>query len=112
MPNGSQVIHHIQKQKSSLEEVIKPKTKFRIMLDRMVYLTGAASVLMAIPQVVQIWGSQSAQGVSFITWFTFLINAVIWSVYGFYHKEMQIIVMYIAYFFIDLFIVSGIIIYG
>jgi len=122
----SHAIHHAHQKKRAIEAVaevegmseaqvkaavLHPANRFKRILDRTVYFTGALSVLMAIPQVLQIYLTQSASGVAFVTWFTFLINAIIWTIYGIIHKEKPIVMMYVSYFIIDLFIVTGIIMY-
>ncbi len=119
-------LHHYHKRQRAIEAVaevegmsdaqvqaavLQPVNRFKRILDKTVYFTGALSIVMAIPQVLQIYLNQSAAGVSFITWFTFMINAVIWTTYGIVHKEKPILMMYISYFIIDVFIVIGILMY-
>ena len=120
-------LHHSHKQKRAIEAaaeiegmskaevqaaVLHPVNRFKRVLDKTVYFTGAFSVLMAIPQVLQIHLNHNASGVSFVTWFTFMINAFIWTTYGIIHKERPIIMMYACYIVIDIFIVVGILMYG
>ena len=127
MSQGTHAIHHAHKKQRAIEAAAKvegmskaqveaailhPANRFKRILDRTVYFTGALSVFMAIPQVLQSYLNQNATGVAFITWFTFLINAIIWTTYGIIHKEKPIIMMYVSYFVIDLFIVTGIIMYS
>ncbi|MFC1647455.1 hypothetical protein ACFL10_00485 [Patescibacteria group bacterium] len=128
MPHsGTHAIHHLHKRKRVIEAisevegldkaevkeaVLKPVNRFKRVLDKLVYFAGITAVIMCIPQGLHIWVNQNASGLSLITWATFLVNAVIWSAYGIIHKETPIIIMYISYIFIDLFIVSGILMYG
>lgn len=122
----SHAIHHAHQKQRAIEAiaevegmsdaqvqaaVLQPANRFKRILDKTVYFTGALSIVMAIPQVLQIHLNQSAAGVSFITWFMFMINAVIWTTYGIVHKEKPIMMMYISYFIIDMFIVVGILMY-
>lgn len=127
MPHGSQALHHVHKKKRAIEAaaevegmsetevkaaVLNPVNRFKRVLDRMVYFTGALSVFMSIPQVLQIYMNQNAGGVSFATWFAFLINAIIWTTYGLVHKEKAIIMMYCSFIVIDLMVVIGILMYS
>jgi len=112
MPHGSQVIHHMHKKAKTIEAVIKPKSKFQKMLDKLVYFTGLTTVLLSIPQVLEIWAYHNTAGISLITWSAFFVNSIIWTIYGIYHKELQIIIMYMCYFVINSLIVTGIIIYS
>jgi len=120
------VLHHIHKKKRAVEAVSKiegldknevaeavmqPVNRFKRILDKLVYFTGAATVIFAIPQALQIWLSQDAAGVSLITWMAFFVNAIIWASYGLIHKERPIITMYFSYIIIDAFVVTGILIY-
>lgn len=126
MPHGSHVVHHLHKQKRAIkaaaevegldqdqvqEAVMQPANRFKRILDKLVYFTGAATVIFAIPQALQIWLSRDAAGVSLITWMAFFVNAIIWASYGFIHKERPIITMYFSYIVIDAFVVMGILIY-
>lgn len=127
MAHESHAIHHMHKQQRAIEAVaeieglnnaevtaavLSPSNKFKRLLDKVVYFTGIFSVMMAIPQVLHIWIKQNAGGLSLITWATFMVNAVIWSIYGIFHKEKPIIIMYISYFIIDTLIVIGILKFG
>ena len=127
MAHGSHIIHHSHKKQRAIEAaaeiegmsnaevkaaVFHPTNRFKRLIDKLVYFTGTLSILMAIPQAIMIHTSYDASGVSFPTWFTFMINAVIWTTYGIIHKERPIIMMYVCYFIIDLFIVAGILMYS
>ena len=126
MGHFSQILHHKHKKERAIEAVaevegmskaqvkaavLHPTNRFKRILDRMVYFTGALSIVMSIPQVLQIYLYNNVAGISFITWFTFLINATIWTTYGVVHKDKLIILMYVSYFIIDVMIVAGILMY-
>ena len=114
MPTGTRGMHHLHKRKIEKIAAIElpHANKFKQVLDKLVYFGGAFAVLMTIPQVTSIWVQQNASGVSLITWCAFLCNAIIWTLYGFMHNERPIMLMYGAYFFLDISIITGIIIYG
>jgi uncharacterized protein with PQ loop repeat len=126
MPNGSHILHHTHKQKRAIEaaakvegldkkevkEAIKqPINRFKRVLDKLVYFTGAATIIFAVPQALQIWLSQTAAGVSLATWAAFFVNAIIWTSYGFIHQEKPIITLYFGYIIVDAFVVLGILLY-
>ena len=104
--------HQIKRAIAAVAELESADSRFKRVIDKLVYLTGILSIVMAIPQAAIIHVSQSAVNISFVTWFTFLVNAVIWTTYGIIHKERPIIIMYISYLIIDFFIVAGILMYS
>ena len=129
MSQFSNILHYIHRQnrvttnqatdrtasgtESRIEDVaLSPMNRFKLILDKLVYFTGALSVVMAVPQALQIYLTQNASGVAFVTWFTFFINAIIWTAYGIIHKERPIILIYLSYFIIDFLIVVGILMYA
>lgn len=114
MPTGTRGMHHLHKRKiGQITDIALPHAnKFKRVLDKLVYFGGTFAVLMTIPQAASIWLEQNAAGVSLITWSAFLVNAVIWSLYGFTHQERAIMLMYGAYFFLDILIITGIVLYG
>jgi len=127
MPHGSHIIHHSHKKQRAIEAaaevegmsneevkeaVLHPENRFKRILDKAVYFTGACAVFLTIPQALQIYISQNASGVSLATWAAFLLNATIWTGYGIIHKEKPIIMMYVCYFVTDIFIVAGILMYS
>lgn len=77
------------------------------LMDRMAYLMGAITVLVNIPQLVAIWTSPDAQGVSIISWIGFFLGSCFWVIYGLLHKERPIIIMNAA-----LMVVQGCIVIG
>lgn len=107
-------LYHVLKRKreaQAKEAVLNPTNHFKRTLDKLIYFTGVATIIFAIPQATHIWINQNAGGVSLITWFAFFINAIVWSTYGVVHKEKPIIIMYFCYMLIDAFVVTGILIY-
>ena len=77
-------------------------------IDKIAYVAGFLAILMTIPQVAKIWMDQSAAGVSLITWFSYLILALVWIAYGIIHKAKPILITYTGYAILDLIILIGI----
>jgi len=86
----------------------KGATKAIRLLDRMAYLMGAITVLVNIPQLIAVWASPDAQGVSMISWTGFFLGSCFWVIYGLLHKERPIIVMNVSLMIVQGFIVIGI----
>lgn len=106
--------HHVQKRKriyQKREPYPHPRKWIRVM-DRVIYAMGIIGPIMTIPQLTKIWLEQSAAGVSVISWATYLLIAVTWTVYGILHKEKPIIFTYAIWILLDILIVFGVILYG
>jgi uncharacterized protein with PQ loop repeat len=87
-------------------------TKKKVALfDRMVVVTSLVAPIMTIPQVVQIWSTQNAQGVSLYTWGTYFIGSLIWITYGIIHKEKPILYSYSLFFIVNGLVVLGVLLF-
>jgi uncharacterized protein with PQ loop repeat len=107
-------LHHFHRRKrihQGHEPYPHPDRRKRFM-DRMIYVAGALAPLVGIFQAHQIWASQNAAGVSLFSWSLFALFALIWMIYGVMHKEKPIILTYAMWIVVDIFIVSGILMYG
>ena len=94
-----------------LENYPSRKKWIRI-LDKMIYAVGIAGPIMTIPQLMKVWVDQNAAGLSIISWTSYLIIALIWTVYGIAHKEKPIVVAHGAWAIMHTFIIIGILLYG
>jgi len=114
MPQSSLGLHHQQKRKrvyGKLEKYPHPN-KFKRSVDTLIYVLGVVVPIFTIPQAMQIWLSKTAEGVSSITWIVYLINTIIWTIYGIIHKEKPIILTFSFMTVINIIIVLGIILYS
>lgn len=111
----TKAMHHFHKRKrvsqKKFEDYPSRKRWIRF-LDKMIYLVGVAGPIMTIPQLMKVWIDQSAGDLSLISWFSFLIIALIWTVYGIVHKEKPIIVAHGSWAIMHVFVVIGILLYG
>lgn len=81
-------------------------------MDGAIYAAGVVSPMMTLPQIWQIWEAQSAEGVSLITWSSYLFFSVLWLFYGVIHKEKPIIISNALWIGINATIVSQIFIFS
>jgi len=70
------------------------------------------TMLMTVPQVLAVWGSQSANGVSLISWVAYLVSACLWFVYGVRKNDKTIYLACVGWIVLDASIVVGVIIRG
>lgn len=99
------------------KEQYKPKISLKnkehkYIIDRVVMVTGLIGPVASIPQAVQIFSTQDAQGVSLITWALFIVANGALLVYGLVHKLPPIIVSNICWEIIQVIIVIGIVMYS
>jgi uncharacterized protein with PQ loop repeat len=69
------------------------------------------TMLMTIPQVLTIWLSHQAAGVSLVSWSTYLVSAVIWLWFGIQKHDKNIYLPCVGWIFLDSAVIMGAIIY-
>jgi uncharacterized protein with PQ loop repeat len=111
MPDG---LHHLHKRKRihQLDQPYPHPDRLINTLDRLVFFVALLSVVMTVPQLLQIWLTRSAAGVSLVSWATYTFGAFFWMLYGVVHKERLIIAIYAIYTVVNALIVAGILLYG
>ena len=81
-------------------------------LDVAVYVAGILGPLATIPQVLQIYTTHSATGVSFVTWSVYALFDIPWIIYAFVHREPPLIVCYLLWFLFNALVATGVLLYG
>jgi uncharacterized protein with PQ loop repeat len=102
MGQASKAMRHLHKKKPDL---------YSNTVEKLAYAAGIISPIVTLPQLIQIWISKDATGVSLITWVSYLIIVLIMTSYGVLHKEKPLIIMYGTLIPIDFLIILGAIIY-
>ena len=89
------------------------KTNFYLkkFVDKGIYVVGILGPISTIPQLLEIWISQNASGLSLMTWLLWISIAFFWLLYGILHKEKPIIISYIIWIIVDTIVILGIILY-
>ena len=78
-------------------------------------LLGSLSIftmLMTIPQVVTIWVSHQAAGVSLLSWSAYLVSAVVWLGYGLQKADKNIYLPCIGWILLDSAVIIGALVYA
>src|SRR5262245_34890942 len=60
------------------------------MLRRLVGVMSIFTLVMTVPQILTIWVSQQAAGVSVLSWSAYLISAVLWFWFGIQQRDKNI----------------------
>ncbi len=80
-------------------------------IDQMMLVASIIHPLTATPQVYKIYATQSAAGVSLLTWLGFLILGLVFLTYGITHGLKPYVLAQVMWLTIDLLIVLGIVMY-
>jgi uncharacterized protein with PQ loop repeat len=78
----------------------------------MAILSGIVGPAMTLPQILQIYSSADASGVSAITWTAYALLDIPFIVYGFVHKSTLIRITYVLWCAANLTVAIGAILYG
>lgn len=76
---------------------------------------GAMSVftlLMTVPQVLNIWVAHKAAGVSVLSWSAYLLSALLWFVYGLQKRDRNIYLPCVGWVGMDAAVIIGALIYA
>lgn len=103
-------MHHYHTRKRA--EPYPARTYGMRLLDFVVYVAGVAGPLGTIPQVVQIYSTHDASGVSLLTWTIYALFDIPWIIYAFVHKERPLIVCYCLWFVFNAAVALGALLYG
>jgi uncharacterized protein with PQ loop repeat len=70
------------------------------------------TMLMTIPQVLTIWVSHEAAGVSVLSWGAYLLSAALWFWYGIQKRDKNIYLACIGWIALDVAVIAGALVYG
>jgi len=82
------------------------------LIDELIYVVAFIGPLMTIPQVITIWLERRVEGISIITWSSYVVLAIFWISYGLIHKEKPIILANFLYLFVNTAVVLGVLIFN
>jgi len=108
-------IHIHQRKRNEGKKDLKPypaRDPLGAWIDKIVAVTAIVYPLTLLPQLYTIYSTQSAAGVSLITWSLLLLFTIPLVAYAFFHHDNKLKIMYCAFLVIYVFIVAGIVMYG
>ena len=70
------------------------------------------TMLMTIPQVLTIWVSRQAAGVSLLSWSAYLASALLWFWFGMQKHDKNIYLPCVGWIVLDSAVIVGVLIYG
>lgn len=81
-------------------------------IDKAMLVVAIVHPLSALPQVFDIYSNQSAENVSLVTWVSFMLIGIIYTIYAVIHRLKPMIISQILWYAVDLSIIIGILMYG
>lgn len=87
----------------------RPYVRF---LDKVTLVAGIIGPFTVLPQVIEIFSSRDATGVSLTTWVLITIVTLPWVFYGFAHRDRSIVISFILWEVVNMLVVIGVLLYG
>ena len=81
-------------------------------IKRLIESLSIFTMVMTIPQVLTIWASHRAAGVSLLSWSAYLVSAVVWLWYGLQKHDKNIYLPCIGWILLDSAVIVGVFFYG
>ena len=92
--------------------MVRPFEEDASRLEKTLRVFSVVTLVLTIPQVFAVWMERQADGVSLISWSTYLISACLWFVYGVRKRDKTIYLACIGWIIMDAAIVAGVILHG
>lgn len=82
------------------------------LVDRLAGTVGILVPFFTVPQIIDIWKGQSAEGVSLWSWVGFLAFSFFWLAYAVYHRDRPLILLHVLWILLQIPVVVGILLYS
>jgi MtN3 and saliva related transmembrane protein len=104
-------LHHLLKRRRTAAGSKSSGTIATRAFDSLMLIVSVAAPLSLLPQVIQLFENKNAAGLSLITWVLLGSVNILWTIYGFIHKERPIIVANLLMGLLDFVVAFEIILY-
>jgi uncharacterized protein with PQ loop repeat len=84
----------------------------KYIIDRVVLFTGLIGPIASVPQAIEIFSKQDAQGVSLVTWGFFIVTNASLLIYSIVHRLPALIISNVLWVVIEVVVVLGILLYS
>jgi MtN3 and saliva related transmembrane protein len=89
---GADVTHQVDLRRLRDQPLFSARqSRFTTFVDRGAVIVGIIAPLSTIPQIVQIYTSQSAEDLSLGTWGLFIAFGLFWLLYGAVHRSLPLV---------------------
>ncbi len=103
---------HLRKRRAAGYEPYPARGVWLRFLDRLVLVAGVVGPVATIPQILKIYLTQDATGVSALSWGTWALFDIPWILYGLAHRERPIAITYALWFTVNALVFVGVLLYG
>ncbi|MFC1646691.1 PQ-loop domain-containing transporter [Patescibacteria group bacterium] len=86
--------------------------KWKKLIDKVIYPVSLLGPVFTIPQLLEVYVSKNASGLSLATWMLWVFSGSVWLIYGIMHNEKPIIISHIAWIIVEVGVIIGILLYG
>ncbi|VVB80706.1 Uncharacterised protein [uncultured archaeon] len=99
----SESLHHISRRRRAMPKLESYPSKRLVirLLDKLLIIIAIVGPLMALPQLIAVYGTHDADNISVISWSSWALMNLLWLAYGIVHKEKPIIITYILWFIVN-----------
>ncbi len=105
-------LRHVHVRKRHTLEPYPARSFWKRVLDRVVLAVGVIGPVMSIPQILLIYVGKDATGVSSVSFLAWAVMNIPWIMYGMVHRETPIVITYTLWFFCNVLIFAGAVLYG
>jgi uncharacterized protein with PQ loop repeat len=82
------------------------------MIDHVMMVIAFLYPLTGVPQIVTVFTTQKAEGVSLVSWCGFLVVGVIYLFYALMHRLKPLIIAQAFWLIVDALVIVGVLLYG
>ena len=90
---------------------VRPGTRPPSGLEKFLRGLSVVTMLMTVPQVIAVWISRDAGGVSLLSWAAYLFSACLWFVYGLQKRDKTIYLACVGWIALDAAIIIGVMVH-
>jgi MtN3 and saliva related transmembrane protein len=109
------MLFHVHARKRRSRQDLEPypaRSPWLRFLDKVIFIPGVVGPIATIPQIINIYGTQSAGNVSAFTFGVYALFNLVWILYGLAHRERPIIIAYCLWFTVNTIVATGALIYS
>jgi len=105
--------HHLRSRALATKglEPFPARSSWKRFLDHLMYGVGVLAPLALLPQVIQIYTTKNASGISLATWTLLTFFSVLWMLYGIAHKDKPIIIAHVLFAILNALVAVGALLY-
>lgn len=105
-------LHHLHARRRLAQHVHANPTYWKQTIDYVMYVVAIGSPLALLPQVIRVFSSHDAGGLSWESFSMFFVINSLWLVYALAHREIPLAIASVCFAILDVALVYGILLYA